>query len=148
MKQILHLDLNIQYELPAVEKLAKGGFRVEFPRYNDIDLLRDFLQLNDAVLFHKTVGGWAIQSTIVVVGGRDRQRILAVFENEPNDVVNCIDRLVDLVVFQLKNIVGPLMKDQNFQLGRLLLLSTLFLIQSPTFLPLFLVFVGRGAECR
>ena len=52
MQQILHLDLDVEYELPAVEEFAQRGLRVELSWNIDVDLLGDLLKFNYPILFH------------------------------------------------------------------------------------------------
>ena len=58
MEQTLHLNLEIQYKLAAMEELSQRLLRVELPRYLYIDLLRYLLQLSDASIFDESIA-WA-----------------------------------------------------------------------------------------
>lgn len=98
MQHTLHLDFHVEYELSTVEELSQGRLGVKLPRNLYIDLLGNLLQLSDAIVFDKSVGRGAIQR-VRLVGRRDSHRVLIVLEDEPDDVVDCIDSLVDPMGF-------------------------------------------------
>ena len=55
MKQILHLDLQVEDELPAVEELTQGLLRVELLGDLNVDLLGNLLKFLDARIFDEPV---------------------------------------------------------------------------------------------
>ena len=96
MEQVLHLDLQVEDELPAVKELAQGLLRVELLGDLDVDLLGNLLQLLDARIFDEPVPSGPAQR-VCVVGGGDGEGVLVVLEDEADDVVDRVDRLVDFV---------------------------------------------------
>ena len=114
MQQVLHLDLHCQDELSAVEEFPEGGLRVEFLGNNDVDLLGNLLELANLVILHQPVSGRTSQG-VGVVGGCDGKGVLIVLENEPDDVVDNVDRLVNLV--PLEQVIDGLVEDVHSSLG-------------------------------
>lgn len=55
MKQILHLDLKVEDELPAVEELTQGLLRVELLGDLNVDLLGNLLKFLDARIFDEPI---------------------------------------------------------------------------------------------
>jgi len=82
-----------------VEKLSQRLLRVEFLRDLDVDLFCDFLKLLNTCVFNQAISRWATKRACVV-GGCDCERVFIVLEYEPDDVVDRVDSLVDLVTTQ------------------------------------------------
>ena len=97
MKQVLHLDLQIQNEFPTVEELSQGRLRLKPLGDLDIDLLRYLLQLIDFVVVLKSVRRH-IERTCVICGCYG-ERIFVVFEDQSDYIVDRVDCFVHFVAF-------------------------------------------------
>ena len=152
VQQILHFYLHVEDEFAAIEELAQGGFRVEFPGDVYIDLLRDLLKLHDPVFFYQSIGRWSIQCIVILISGCNGERIFAVLEDQPYDIVYRVDRLVYPMILDRVDKVAPLMVYVHFLLARLFP-TGLFTPVGTTpallrLLPLNSILVILGAECR
>ena len=100
MQQILHLDLDVEDELSAVEELAQACLRVELSRDAYVYLLRYFLKLSDTAIVDlaQAVRSGAIEAARVIgITRSNGQRVFAVLEDQPDYIVYRIDSLVDFV---------------------------------------------------
>jgi hypothetical protein len=48
VKEVVHFYFHVEDEVSAVKELSQGGFTIKLPRYLNINLLCNFLQLIDS----------------------------------------------------------------------------------------------------
>ena len=95
MQHVVHLDLHVEDELSREEVLAKGRLGVKLLRDVDPNLLGYLGDLLDLGFIYKSVA--ATEGTLAHGGGQGHG-VLAILEDQTDDVVDSVHSLVHFVV--------------------------------------------------
>ena len=106
----MHLNLNCEDKISAVEELTDRLLGVELSRDVYTDLLCYFLHLLDPRILNQPISTGSAQHAWVITSC-DGQRVFVVFEDQAYDAIDGVDGFVDFVSFQnAVLLIGPLME--------------------------------------
>ena len=106
----MHLNLNREDKISAVEELTHGLLGVKFSRDVYTDLLCYFLHLLDPRILNQPISTGSAQHAWVITSC-DSQGVFVVFEDQAYDAIYGVDGFINLMSFQnTVLLIGPLME--------------------------------------